>query len=258
LRSTKTKTVAPRARHFSNPRAFPCAAAWSAPGYLGSVSKLPTSLTVQRSACRLKRQMLNGATSMCQKLDTGAASTRVIAARTTDGCVTATAWPLPEPISSIHVETRSTSALTDSPPCGAASASDSHSARSPGWFRSRSANVRPDQLPQSQSRSAGASSVARPKAAAVWRARNAGLVHDRSTRPSIRPSFSARATLAASVGSSSGNAAARVALVAAWQINVNRIGDRWSGRFVCTRASHSVDSKRIPPIGWRQLRVGSR
>jgi len=85
-----------------------------------------------------------------------------------------------------------------------------------------SSRVRPAHARGSGPARSGSTAAVQPAAAAVMRARRAGLERAASTRPSTWASRSAARTPAASSGSSDEKAARRVAAVAALRTSTNR------------------------------------
>src|SRR6476469_4471866 len=114
---------------------------------------------------------LTGAMSMRQNDFGGPLSATRIAARITDGCVTATSRVRRVVSESIHPRTRSISSTTDSPPCGARVGSVSQIARSSGRTPPTTS---PRQRPQSRSASRLSMLACSPSSSAVCLARFSG------------------------------------------------------------------------------------
>ena len=191
----------------------------SRPIVAASGNRTPVARTVHRPGPPRRSVAVIGAMSTRQKAVSGASRTATTAARTSAGEHTARVCP--GCARSSQRRARITSAVSGSPPCGAAAGSASQVPTSSGCSAPTSSSVRPAQDPRSQPRRPSSTSGRGPRRSAVSRHAGSGAHTTRSARRFPRPA-SAHARPRTSSDSSAGKAAAAVAAVGACASRVVR------------------------------------
>ena len=166
----------------------------------------------------------SGATSKRQNAWAGASSAHTSAARMTPACVTAIVRePSPEWASS-QPRTRSSSASSDSPPCGAAAGSSIQAATATGSSRGARPACARASAPKSHSSSSARDRRVEPeRLGGLARAGRRAASRRRRRGPGAGRARGPRRARGESSGSSSGKAERRVASDGAWRIRVRRV-----------------------------------
>ncbi|CDX28319.1 hypothetical protein MPLA_1350026 [Mesorhizobium sp. ORS 3359] len=182
----------------------------------------PLACSTQRRPSLRNSVNDSGSMSIFQTEESGAPSTCTMAARIGTAWVSAMVWPRSPASRSISAAPRRATAVSDSPPWGAASGSANQAPMPPGSSACTSSKLLPAQRAKSCSASSGSTVASRPSASAVLRAASAGLVQTRSARRNDDASAPALSKALGSGASSVGKRPFRAACVAPLAIIVRR------------------------------------
>jgi hypothetical protein len=157
----------------------------------------------------------SGGTSRRQNVPGLPSSTWTITARMTAESAMTRARPVPGAWAAVQPATRARSAVSDSPPLGAASGSVRQARNPSGSCSATRATACPDHSPADQARNSSQGEATSPSAVAVSAARRSGARQTALSGPTRATNRPAKIGLMASMPSSAGNRKRRCAAVGA-------------------------------------------